>query len=848
MDFKKLLKESSSTKPIDPIEIWEKLDKKVGKEYLKPTQKPILEEWNSKRRCEKDNIIKLHTGHGKTIVGLVILQSCLNEGKGPALYICPNNYLVSQTLDQAKEFGINAIEFPAGDNFPPDFLNSKAILVINCKKMFNGKSLFGVVGSKREIVEVGALVMDDAHSCLEIMRESFSIRIQRKNEDGSENKLWTNLFSLFSESLKKQGLGTFSDLYQGIDVIQVVPFWSWSDKINEVIEILSKEKDNQLKFEWNLIKDVLKDCICVFSGDSLEISPRILPIQYIPSFANAKRRFFLSATLTEDAFLIKDLNLEPDSVRYPLTTDIEKYSGERLFIIPSLIHSDIKRQAVIEWLSTIVKKKINYGVVAIVPSFHHAEEWKKFGSKITDINNLYKEINELKNKIRGKDVDYVLTLVNKYDGVDLPDETCRILCIDSLPQYMSLSDRYFQKVRTESKIRQQLLAQRIEQGVGRGVRGRNDWCIIVIVGSDLANFLSSDSRLALLSNETKEQIKIGADLANRIKGEGALFNVIGDLTKQCLDRDVDWKEYYRQKMKDIEIKKPNENYIEQYVIEKEAEDLFSRGLYTKAIEKVRFLIDKSADESDKGWYLQLLASYQYMVNKAESMSTQLKAHVENKWLSIPESGITYTKMSSGAEPRTSRITGWIKDHHNHNEIIVEVESILEKLCFGGSSDVFEQGINELGIVLGFATQQPEKNFGEGPDNLWNDGESYFIIECKNEVKKERDKIYKEEVGQLNNSIGWFKNQYPASRGIPILIHPSNNLGKGAFINSEEGRVLTPENLELLKTSILGFFKSLSNISFEMLDETKISKELQNSKLATSHIYEHYCSKPKKDTI
>ena len=248
--------------------------------------------------------------------------------------------------------------------------------------MFHGHSIFGVVGSRNQPLEIGSLVMDDAHSCLEIMRESFSIRIPRKNEDGKNNLLWTRLFDLFSRALKKQALGTFSDLYQGADVLLAVPFWSWIDKLDEVLAILSEEKDNQLRFVWNLIKDVLNNCICLFTGNSLEISPRILPIHYIPSFARTQRRFFLSATLIEDAFLIKDLNLEPDSVRNPLATDIEKYSGERLFIIPSLIHSDIKRKHIIEWLSSIVKKNLDFGVVAIVPSSPHAREWEKYGSVI----------------------------------------------------------------------------------------------------------------------------------------------------------------------------------------------------------------------------------------------------------------------------------------------------------------------------------------------------------------------------------------------------------------------------------------------------------------------------------
>ncbi len=51
----------------------------------------------------------MNTGSGKTVVGLMILQSCLNEGKGPAIYVVPDKYLVAQVCDEAKKLGILAV-------------------------------------------------------------------------------------------------------------------------------------------------------------------------------------------------------------------------------------------------------------------------------------------------------------------------------------------------------------------------------------------------------------------------------------------------------------------------------------------------------------------------------------------------------------------------------------------------------------------------------------------------------------------------------------------------------------------------------------------------------------------
>ena len=48
-------------------------------------------------------------GHAR--IGLLMLQARLNAGKGPALYLCPDNYLIAQTCDQAKQFGIATLRF-----------------------------------------------------------------------------------------------------------------------------------------------------------------------------------------------------------------------------------------------------------------------------------------------------------------------------------------------------------------------------------------------------------------------------------------------------------------------------------------------------------------------------------------------------------------------------------------------------------------------------------------------------------------------------------------------------------------------------------------------------------------
>jgi replicative superfamily II helicase len=172
VDFKKRLAGKKAQKPTDPVKLYETLDRAHDKGPLRPAQLAVLTDWFESHQATRDVIVKLHTGQGKTLIGLLMLQSRLNAGKGPALYLCPDNYLIAQTCDQAKQFGIATCV--ADPDLPDEFMNGKKILVTSVQKLFNGLTKFGL---NRQSVAIETLLMDDAHACADTIREQCRIRI-----------------------------------------------------------------------------------------------------------------------------------------------------------------------------------------------------------------------------------------------------------------------------------------------------------------------------------------------------------------------------------------------------------------------------------------------------------------------------------------------------------------------------------------------------------------------------------------------------------------------------------------------------------------------------------------------
>ena len=125
VDFKKLRAAKPQSTVIDPVEIFRRLPKPPGITDIYVSQAQVLTEW-FERRKDRDVVIKLHTGGGKTLVGLLIAQSIMNESKEPVLYLCPTVQLVEQTLAKAQEYGISAVPYVKKEEFAEEFTGANA--------------------------------------------------------------------------------------------------------------------------------------------------------------------------------------------------------------------------------------------------------------------------------------------------------------------------------------------------------------------------------------------------------------------------------------------------------------------------------------------------------------------------------------------------------------------------------------------------------------------------------------------------------------------------------------------------------------------------------------------------
>lgn len=828
IDFSKLSSFEPEVIRSNPIEIYNNLDRSADTSELRSAQEYILKEWYNNRFDEKDVVVKMHTGDGKTLVGLLMLYSKMNNGQGPSLYVCPNRQLVDQVQKEAERFGIPFINIDDCEgNIPNEFIESKSILGVTVQKLFNGRSKFGLDGN---YVKVGSVVLDDAHACIDSIRKAFTIRISRDNE------LYKHLLNLFWDDLVCQGEGSLHDIVENnfSTTVIAVPYWSWIDNKTEVtkhLSVLSRGNQDNVGdafFVWPLLRDCLEDCQMFISSKWIEISPFYPRIAKFSSFANASQRIVMSATTQDDSFFIKGLDFSEKSIMSPLQLSDLKWSGEKMIIIPSKIDHKLTREVIIKTFFDETKK--SYGTVSLVPSLYYSGDYPTTDVVVSNSDNISSIIDNLK----GKNYSNKVVLVNRYDGIDLPDSACRVLIMDSMPSGSMLADIYEDNCRHESDIVRARTAQRIEQGLGRGVRGEKDYCAILIIGAELVRFIQGLDTNKYFSPQTRQQVITGVKLSEiqaEQKGEDPLRD-LHSLLDQLLTRDPRWKKYYTDQMSNNNLQPFSHDFYHIFTVEKQAEELHWRGEDSEAAQCIQSLINQyQFVGSERGWYLQLKARYYYFVDKSQSEIIQKSAFSQNYLLFKPRKGIEYSKMTPLDESQASCSVKEIRSFGNYTELHLAVEEYLSKLSFGVQANDFEQALFKIGKLLGWSCSRPDKERREGPDVLFcSSGPQYIAFECKNEVQLNRTYISKREAGQMNNHFGWFERNYGKHISVEFyMIIPTNIVASDADF-TQEIRIIRQDGLSKFKYSFRAFIQALQQYSMHSLTDALVAKLIITYKL------------------
>lgn len=749
------------TGKVDPLELFESLTlrSEVVQEIWRP-QADALREWNE-ARDKNDIVIKLNTGAGKTLIGLIAAQSIVNETQGKVLYVCANNQLLEQTKEKATEYGIDTSTYYSGRWIGEAYDRGLGPALTNYQAVFNGKSVF-----ERE--DLVGIVFDDAHTAHAIIRDQFTLRLDR----GQFSDLYQEIIQLTQHHFHGTGRGMlFDEVVNRRDTATVlfVPTFSSARLANRLVRLLQEHgvsEERQTLFAWSHLRTHIRDCAVLVHARRIEITPLLPPVNGLRPFQDDVRRLYLSATLPADDDFCRTFG------RYPAKT-IEPGGRagetERMILIAQQEASD---EEAVKWVKELVHER---KALIMVPYGEAADRWM-------DIATVFRS-EEGHARIRkfAKSADEKLVFVARYDGVDLPGEDCRMLVIYGLPVGATLMERFFEYHLRASGATDSLIASRLVQMLGRISRGMADYGVVLILGQQLVKWILAPGHLALLPPHVRRQLKLGFLL----RDNEAEFPT-RELVPKCLGGEEDWLALYEQYMHGQENEGGTDTDVQEGgdvageprlpVIERRFLQLLWDGRHERAAELLGRHLNLAFRESRRlgAWYKHWQAHALAIAGHLEEAESRYReaGQVSGELGRLPLQGAI---PQVGERIETTEQANAMAGHllGGRQTIVQELRNARETLDDPEASAAqHEEAVRIVGRALAFDATRPEKDEKQGPDVLWitPSRDRAFVFELK--TKKEAESNYNsKDIGQLHQHIQWTTNRFPAAQQLPIFVGP-----------------------------------------------------------------------------
>ena len=790
LDFGKIKAKKKEAVPVDPIEIFQKNKSKItdaGINDLWLGQGDALRDWHKNRGLD-DVAVVLNTGAGKTLIGLLIAQSLVNETKGKVLYACASIQLIEQTREKAEGYGLKVTTYFSGKFSNDLFDKGEAVCLTTYQALFNGKSKF-----RNE--DIAAVIFDDAHAAEGMIKNHFALNLDRHQNE----ELFLAIAELFRPYYHSVGrVGSFEEVLSGQQTkVELLPPFEVIKNIAEIHRLLNEAKvpnNKSTTFAWAHIKDHLDLCAFLVSSSSIQIIPPVIPVSNLVYFQKGIRRVYLSATMLGADSFIRTFGQELDYVVQP---DTPAGQCERLIIFPEQVYGvDDDREVAKEFLE-------DRKALILTPSYYMAEQWEDVGH-LPDRETMIADLE----KFKGSADPDKLILAARYDGIDLPGDTCRHLVMDGLPTGTGLLDRYMWESLRLSNILRSTLACRIVQSLGRISRGMSDHGVIAVLGREYVKWLLTPRNQAYLPPFIQKQIKLGLQVSESCDSSVD----IPSAANACLDRDAGWIEAYEQFMEDCETEEVEEGdeILRELAL---AENIFVKKYWERDFAGAIKIFEEILDSAFKystglgSWYA-LWIGYCFELAGDHETALHYYKRANGATKTIPkyaDEGVDLTSNLVSAQ--VSNLANEFAINKGASVSIPKnIHSDLSVLDGTGSVKQTEEALRCLGQYLGLDSTRPDNEYGTGPDVLWICAGVALVLEAKTDKEAQ---YTKDDIGQLSDHMQWVENNYEGNEKLPVFVGPLNGPTRKAN-PSDDVLVMDLSELKNLGDRLIAAYEDIAN--------------------------------------
>lgn len=789
MAFKK--KTPTLSAPDSPAKLFHTLTRRKLPDVM-THQRDMLTAYGEDMVDRTDVALQLPTGSGKTLVGLLIAEWRRRKFKERVVYLCPTRQLVNQTVDQAQNrYGIDAVGFTSSKRgysaaAKSDYTTGSKVAVTTYSSIFNVSPFF----SNPDVV-----IIDDAHAAENYIAKMWSLEIPAGDEDHAA--LHAAISGLLRPYLTSQSHARLTGEWRDpsdanwVDKLPSTVLQQIAPQLTAILDANSDASDD-VTFRWRLLRDHLQACHVYLASREILIRPLIPPVWTHAPFAAAKQRIYMSATLGAGGDLER-LTGTASIERLPAPEGFRSTGvGRRFFIFPglSLEPAECEKQR-------LKMQKLAGRSVVLTPNEAAAATIR---AQVEELDGFEifsaADIEDSKEAFVNADKAAAI-MAGRFDGIDFPNDECRLLCLDGLPKATNAQERFLMTRMSASALFNERLQTRVLQAAGRCTRALQDRSAVFVTGHELLEYLADNRNWEHFHPELQAELAFGVEQSKDVETGDLITNF-----KSFLANKNDWAEANASILDDAQnytqTPYPAMDILEDVVTH---EIRYQKALWMgdagTALIEARAITAKLTAPELRGyralWHY-LAGAAAWSLSKApndahqkaarEQFSEAMKSAPQVGWLS------RLAKAESGDDAAEAEIVD--------QDTIAQVERLeMVLLAMGtandrafekkakrvlknlGKPETFEEGQRELGELLGFTAGNKESD--AAPDPWWL-GETKGIVFEDHAGGSATTIFGAEKAKQAALHPDWIKENVPGADELTIatiLITPCIQAGIGA---------------------------------------------------------------------
>jgi hypothetical protein len=820
--------------------------------FLWAHQDRVLEEYET-RTGVTDLALELPTGTGKTLIGLLIAEWRRRHKHERALYVCPTRQLAHQVGAQAARYGINAKVClqPDYDGLP-QWHGSDAVAISTYSALFNYNPKFTAPQT---------LILDDAHAADGYVSDHWTVTIDRDKL----HTVYNQLVNLLTPELGVHTVGILTSATvpnhsdrTSVELLPLPMWWKYVDEIRDILDNALTGHDQW--YAWtDTIRGGLSACNLLISWQEISLRPLVPTTGLHTEFADAAQRVYMSATLGAGGELERIFGVR--SIEHvPVPKEWEQHStGRRLFLLPTASLDSAEVDAFANDAITLAGRAL-----VLAPTRAAVQRRQELlPAGVTAVTAT--AIEEDLEPFTGTD-SAVLLLANRYDGIDLPGDSCRLVLLDGLPVAVNQLERFLYQNLAATGLLNERMRTRFTQGVGRATRGEGDWCAVIIATQDAYDFCIRGEIRGLLHPELQAELRFGQEQSSDRTAEDFL-----GLLQVLLDHDQEWRSADEQirGLRDTTTRSvdPSADVLQAAVRDEVAFSYaMTRGDYPRAVDHAVQVAEKlsgKAVESYRAWwYYQAgaagwMGSHAFnrpdMLDRAQDLFRRAAAASSTvHWFAT----LAYSQPGATSAPDVARVDlkaaerihAKLRSIGFYGTGLNKQEEMLNARLGSASHTQWEEGLKQLGNLLGFDARHPGGT--NDPDSVWiADDTLAFAIEAKIEENPDGH-IGATVATQATGHAQWIRHHQlvDETANVPtFLISDRTTLAEGADVHAGETCLVSLDAVRQLAAEAIAVLRRvrsegrvgddltvrdviISAFSNESLLPTQLRERLSNQRL------------------